>query len=498
MNIQKILFLSVFLMLSLVSKADGPVYREYEENGMKFVCYYFVMSGEALQGEATLIHCDNKENVIIPKNVTVNDVTCKVEYIDIDAFADCKDLKSITIHSNILSFSYFSNGIWEKRSTHWSNPFGYCSKLESINVEYGNTVFDSRNNCNAVIEKNVTVYNENMGKVNVARLRAGCKNSIIPNDVEYIGHSAFKNCTDLKSILLPKNIIAIEDSAFYGCANLEKIYCESLTCPIIENEHAFDEEEYTYSILFVHFDALSDYQSSPSWKKFKNITYFPGEAYTITYIVDGEVYKTVATKVGSTIILEPAPSKEGYTFSGWSEIPETMPAYDLTVTGTFTPNPVEEKCEAPVIDYKDGKLLVNSKTEGAECVTTITSEDVNTYNGNEIEITATYNISVYAKAEGYNDSEIVTATLCWIEAEGTPTSINNRVEANAVLIQSYNGTLTITGAIEGALIEVYNVTGHNIASVSAKNGTTTIETALNAGEIALVKIKNKTIKVVVN
>ena len=143
-------------------------------------------------------------------------------------------------------------------------------------------------------------------------------------------------------------------------------------------------------------------------------------------------------------------------------------------------------------------MLVNSKTEGAECVTTITSEDVNTYNGNEIEITATYNISVYAKAEGYNDSEIVTATLCWIEAEGTPTSINNRVEANAVLIQSYNGTLTITGAIEGALIEVYNVTGHNIASVSAKNGTTTIETALNAGEIALVKIKNKTIKVVVN
>ena len=114
-------------------------------------------------------------------------------------------------------------------------------------------------------------------------------------------------------------------------------------------------------------------------------------------------------------------------------------------------------------------------------MTTITSEDVNTYNGNEIEITATYNISVYAKAEGYNDSEIVTATLCWIEAEGTPTSINNRVEANAVLIQSYNGTLTITGAIEGALIEVYNVTGHNIASVSAKNGTTTIETALNAG-----------------
>ena len=60
--------------------------------------------------------------------------------------------------------------------------------------------------------------------------------------------------------------------------------------------------------------------------------------YTLTYYVDGEVYKTVEYEYGETIIPEAEPTKEGYTFSGWSEIPATMPANDVTVTGTFTVN----------------------------------------------------------------------------------------------------------------------------------------------------------------
>lgn len=60
------------------------------------------------------------------------------------------------------------------------------------------------------------------------------------------------------------------------------------------------------------------------------------KSYTLTYIVDGEVYKTSSVAYGTTIMPEAAPTKEGYTFSGWSEIPATMPAHDVTVTGTFT------------------------------------------------------------------------------------------------------------------------------------------------------------------
>ena len=56
------------------------------------------------------------------------------------------------------------------------------------------------------------------------------------------------------------------------------------------------------------------------------------------YMVDGLEYKTVTYAVGETIVPEPEPTKEGYTFSGWSEIPKVMPAHDVTVTGSFTVN----------------------------------------------------------------------------------------------------------------------------------------------------------------
>ena len=52
--------------------------------------------------------------------------------------------------------------------------------------------------------------------------------------------------------------------------------------------------------------------------------------------MDGETYKTADVEYGADITPETAPTKEGYTFSGWSEIPETMPAKDVTVTGSFT------------------------------------------------------------------------------------------------------------------------------------------------------------------
>ena len=61
-------------------------------------------------------------------------------------------------------------------------------------------------------------------------------------------------------------------------------------------------------------------------------------SFKLTYLVDGEVYKTYDIEYGTAITPEPVPTKEGYTFSGWSEIPETMPAHDVTVTGTFSIN----------------------------------------------------------------------------------------------------------------------------------------------------------------
>jgi hypothetical protein len=54
-------------------------------------------------------------------------------------------------------------------------------------------------------------------------------------------------------------------------------------------------------------------------------------------VIDGETYKTYEVEYGAAIKIEPDPTKEGFDFSGWDNVPQTMPAEDVTITGTFTP-----------------------------------------------------------------------------------------------------------------------------------------------------------------
>jgi len=74
--------------------------------------------------------------------------------------------------------------------------------------------------------------------------------------------------------------------------------------------------------------------------------------YKLTYMVDDNEYKINEVEYGTKITPEPAPTKEGYTFSGWSEIPETMPAHDVTVTGTFAINKYKLVYKVDGADYK--------------------------------------------------------------------------------------------------------------------------------------------------
>ena len=91
------------------------------------------------------------------------------------------------------------------------NPFRNCEGLASITVESGNTMYDSRNNCNAIINKDYNI------------LITGCKNTIIPDGVEEIGLYAFIGCFDLTSITIPVSVLYIDDYAFGSCAGLTSI-----------------------------------------------------------------------------------------------------------------------------------------------------------------------------------------------------------------------------------------------------------------------------------
>ena len=85
--------------------------------------------------------------------------------------------------------------------------------------------------------------------------------------------------------------------------------------------------------------------------------------YTITYYVDGEVYHQETLTRGTAIVPIEAPEKEGYTFSGWSEVPATMPAEDITITGTFTVNTYT------VTFTIDGVVIASSTQEYGSAIT---------------------------------------------------------------------------------------------------------------------------------
>ena len=113
------------------------------------------------------------------------------------AFDFCTALTSITIPNSVISIGY--------------DALRGCTSLTSITVDKNNKVYDSRNNCNAIIE---TATNT---------LICGCKNTVIPDSVTGIGDSAFAYCTGLTSVTIPNSVTSIGESAFADCTGLTSI-----------------------------------------------------------------------------------------------------------------------------------------------------------------------------------------------------------------------------------------------------------------------------------
>ena len=139
-------------------------------------------------GQWAFESCSSLEGVEFPEGL---------DSISNQAFSDCIALKSLTMPARLRKIAY--------------RVFDNCSGLTSIIVEEGNTVYDSRGNCNALIETatNTLLY--------------GCINTVIPDGITTIGSKAFVNCWELDSISIPESVESIGEYAFSGCTGLVSI-----------------------------------------------------------------------------------------------------------------------------------------------------------------------------------------------------------------------------------------------------------------------------------
>ena len=211
---KKFYFLFLMMLLPLAASADavqieGIYYNLNAENQVaqvtrnpnkysgeitipKSVTYEEVTYSVISIGESAFNYCNGVTSITIPNSVTS---------IENGAFRDCSGLTSITIPNSVTSIGYY--------------VFNNCSGLASIVVEAGNTVYDSRDNCNAIIE---TASNT---------LIRGCKTTVFPNNVTSIGRYAFTGCSGMTSVTIPSSVTFIENSAFTYCSDLTSIVVEA-------------------------------------------------------------------------------------------------------------------------------------------------------------------------------------------------------------------------------------------------------------------------------
>ena len=228
--------------------------------------YYNITSNTTVEVTYQEIWSENNYSTLtsatIPETIVYDSVTYSVTGIGIAAFSSCPSLTSVAICNSVTNigdgafsgcFSLTSVTIGNSVTDIGDYTFGNCPSLTSIVVESGNTIYDSRKNCNAIIE---TATNT---------LIAGCKNTIIPNSVTVIGRYAFVNCSSLTSVTIPKGVTSIEDYAFEGCISLTSLTipnsimsigylafsgCSSLTSMVVESGNTiYDSRENCNAII---------------------------------------------------------------------------------------------------------------------------------------------------------------------------------------------------------------------------------------------------------
>ena len=463
---KKFLLTIVAILLPIVASADAVVI-----DGI-----YYNLDSENRVAEVTSGPKRYSGSIVIPSSITYNGSQYSVTSIAYEAFTGCSDLTSVILPNSVTSIgSYAFNGcnnltnikLSDNLNDIYPNTFDRCSSLTSIIIPkkvtkisdaafykcsslssitilgsptfyYGN--FQVHYN-SAFVEcplREVIIDGEkaSMSFKNIISI----EKVILKDNVKVVNESVFEGCKGITHITLGSYIENIESKAFAGLEKLEEVTCYSKNVPNT-NRTVFENSYVDYATLYVPEESIGAYKNTAPWSGFKQI---------------------------------------------------------LPIKNTLSDD--TEQCSIPTIKYENGILTFDCTTENVTFVSNITDTDIKQHYNATISLTATYRIDVYAAKEGFKNSEIATATLCWIDAEPKTEGITNgiaHVRAIPVLIQSNGNVLTISGVSEGEEIAIYNLSGQKVGSATATSETTDVFTSLQPGEVGIVKISSKAVKVMV-
>ena len=433
---KKQLLLFVLVLLPIVASADAV-----EIDGI-----YYNLVTKANQAEVTSHPTRYTGNVDIPETVSYEGVEYRVTSIAPYAFSSCSGLTSITIPNSVTSIGYAaflscksltSITIPNSIARIEGSVFAGCSSLTSVTIPNSVRTIDTYafEFCSSLAS--ITLPNS------VTYIGAGtfegCSSltSItIPNGVRHIFGETFRDCSSLASVTIGTGMKSIIEGSFARCPELKDVYCLAEKVPNTSS-NAFEGSYIEYATLHVPDGSVNLYSNAEPWKNFKKIVALDGST------------------------------------------------------------PASQKCEKPSITYQNGQLKVTCATEGAQFVTEITDVDIKKHYDATISLTATYNVSAYATKPGYEDSDVCSLTLCWIDQAPAISTGTVQVPAAPVIIRNDGGLLTIQGADDGTTISVFNVDGRMVGSTTSQIGEAIVDTNLQPGSIAIIKIGSKSLKFVV-
>ena len=266
---------------------------------------------------------------------------------------------------------------------------------------------------------------------------SGLTSITIPSSVTSLGDFCFQGCSGLISITIPSSVTSLGGNCFLNCQKLETVYFEGKYC----NSHYAGLKIPTTSIIKVPTEYLQGYKDAfgPNYKYI--YAWNPGEA--------GEDNKPVT------------------------------------------------QCSTPSISYESGKLMFACETAGAKYHYTITDTDIKSdalsENG-EVSLSAAYNISVYATADGYKASDKAEATLYWINANMDNGTNINMVRTRGVVASAHDGIITLSGLDNGEVVKFYAADGKYLGSSVAANGSASF--AVNES-LVIAKVGKDSIKIAV-